>query len=244
MAPYSESDHSEEEEGGRDSGSECPPLIDPWYDTHIHFLVVPDDYSPLPSSHVWLSIYRRDTKVFWAPLASTIPNLDICKGSSLLVPILFEFGSSTSLGWKEWVDMELFDVGFMTALQQAGVLKAIISSQCLSNYRDFFNLHHLVCRWCSANHTFFLSCYDITVILEDVANLLLLPILGDMNLNDIELSAKEEAVEAKLRKGMSGNAKFSHRVRAFSKASTAICIAAFVAVDTQFCTHNLILKDG
>ena len=79
--------------------------------------------------------------------------------------------------------------------------------------------------------------------LEDVANLLLLPILGDMNPNDIELSTKEEAVEAKLRKGMTENAKLSHRVRAFSKASTAICIAAFVAVDTQFCTYDLIKED-
>ena len=27
-APYFELDHFEEEEGGRDSGNECPPLID------------------------------------------------------------------------------------------------------------------------------------------------------------------------------------------------------------------------
>ena len=244
MAPYSELDHSEKEEGGRYPGSKCPPFIDPWYGTHIHFLVVLGDYSPLPSGRMWLSIYHRDMEVSWAPLASIIPNLDICKGSSLLMPILFKFESSTSLGWKEWVDTELFDVGFMTALQQASVLKAIISSQCLSNYRDFFNLHHLVRWWCSTNHTFFLSCDEITVTLEDVANLLLQPILGDMNPNDIELSTKEEAVEAKLRKGMSGNAKLSHRVRAFFKAPTAICHTAFVTVDTRFCTHNLILEDG
>ena len=128
VAPYSESDHSEKEEGGRDPGSKCPPFIDPWYGTHIHFLVVLSDYSPLPSGRMWLSVYRRDMEVSWAPLASIIPDLDICKGSSLLVPILFKFKSSTSLGWKEWVDTELFDVGFMTALQQASVLKAIISS--------------------------------------------------------------------------------------------------------------------
>ena len=50
------------------------------------------------------------------------------------MPILFEFRSGTSLGLKEWVDMELSDVDFMAALQQAGVLKAIVSSRCLSNY--------------------------------------------------------------------------------------------------------------
>ena len=46
-APYFESDRSEEEEGSHDPGSECPPLIDPWYDTHLHFPVVLGDYSPL-----------------------------------------------------------------------------------------------------------------------------------------------------------------------------------------------------
>ena len=59
----SELDHSKEEEGGRDPNSECPPLIDPWYGTHIHFPMVPSDCLPLPLSRVWLSICRRDTEV-------------------------------------------------------------------------------------------------------------------------------------------------------------------------------------
>ena len=42
--------------------------------------------------------------------------------------------------------------------------------------------------------------------LEDVANQLLLPILGDANPDALELSLKEEAVEAELKKRMSGNA--------------------------------------
>ena len=59
-------------------------------------------------------------------------------------------------------------------------------------------------------------------------NQLLLPILSDIDLNDIELSAKGEAVEAELKKGISGNAKLSHWVRAFFKASTAVHRATFV----------------
>ena len=81
------------------------------------------------------------------------------------------------------------------------MLKAIVSSRCLSNYRDLFNLRHLVHRWCSATHTFFLSCGKITMTLEDVANQLLLPILSDMDPGNIELSAEEEATKAELRKG-------------------------------------------
>lgn len=62
-----------------------------------------------------LSICHCDMEVSWAPLASLIPNLDIHQGNLLLVPILFEFESSTSLGWKEWVDKKLFDIGLMAA---------------------------------------------------------------------------------------------------------------------------------
>ena len=114
--PFSESNRSKEEEEGRDSNSECPPLIDPWYDTHIHFLVVLGDCLPPSLGHVWLSICRHDTEVSWAPLASTIPDLDIRQRTSLPMPILFEFGLGTSLGWKEWVDKELSNAGFMVAL--------------------------------------------------------------------------------------------------------------------------------
>ena len=198
--------------------SECTPLIDPWYDTHSHFPKMPGEYLPPPLSHVWLSLCRHNTEISWAPLASLILDLIIRQGTSLPVPILFKFGSGTALGWKEWVDTELSNKGFMSALQQSGLLKAIVSSHCLSNYRDLFNLCHLVRQWCIATHTFFLSYDEITVTLEDLANQLLLPILGDVDLAALELSTKEEALEAELRKGMSGNAKLFHWVRAFSKA--------------------------
>ena len=206
-ARHSESDRFKEEVQGQDLDNECPPLINPWYDTHIHFPVVSNDYSPPPSGHVWLSLCHRDSEV---SMASSIPGLDICQGTSLLVPILFKFRSGTSLGWKEWVDTKFSDVGFVAALQQAGVLKAIISSRCLSNYRDLFNLRHLVRQWCNATHTFFLSCSKITVTLEDMDNQLLLPILSDTDPNNIKLSAEEEAVKTELKKGISGNAKLSH----------------------------------
>ena len=120
-------------------------------------------------------------------------------------------------------------MGFMAVLQQAVVLKAIVLSRCLSNYKNLFNLYHLVCRWCTATHTFFLSCGEITMTLEDVANQLSLPILSNVDPSGMELFPEEEAVEAKLKKGMSGNAKLSHWVGAFSKALDAICRVAFVA---------------
>ena len=62
-APHSESEHSDEEEGHRNPGSECAPLIDPWYDTHTHFPKVSGEYVPPPPSHVWLSLYCRNTEI-------------------------------------------------------------------------------------------------------------------------------------------------------------------------------------
>ena len=101
------------------------------------------------------------------------------------MPIHFEFGLRTTLGWREWVDSELSNTGFMGLLQWAGILKAIISSRCLSNFLDLFNLRHLVCQWCTTTHTFFFSYGEVIVTLEDVANQLLLPILGDVDLTTL-----------------------------------------------------------
>ena len=116
----------------------------------------------------------------------------------------------------------------MKALQWVNALKAIVSSWYLPNYRSLFNLRYLIRWWCNATHTFFLSCCKITVTLEDVANQLLLPILGGTDPNNIKLSAEEEAVEAELKKGVNGNAKLSYWVGAFSEASTVVHCASFV----------------
>ena len=64
--------------------------------------------------------------------------------------------------------------------------------------------------------------------LEDVANQLLLPILGDANPDALELSLKEEVMEAELKKRMSGNAKLSFWVSSTSKISVAVRRATFI----------------
>ena len=120
-------------------------------------------------------------------MASSILDLVIRQGILLPVPINFEFGLGTALGWREWVDNELSDMGFMGLLQRAGLLKAVILSRCLSNYRDLYNLRNLVCRWCTTTHTFFFSYGELIVTLEDVANQLLLPILDDADPAALEL---------------------------------------------------------
>ena len=89
-APLSKSECFKDKEGSRNPDNEC--------DAHAPFPVVLGDYLPPSPGCVWLSICRHDTKVSWAPLASSIPDLDIHQGTSLLVPILFEFELGTLLG--------------------------------------------------------------------------------------------------------------------------------------------------
>ena len=226
---HSDSEQSPAEETWCDPNSEYAPLIDLWYEAHPHFLKVPGDYAPPPPGRVWLALGWRNPDVSWVPLASSILDLANCQGISLPVPIHFEFGSGIALGWREWVDSELSDTGFMGLLQRAGVLKAIASSRCLSNFRELYNLRHLVRRWCTTTHTFFFSCGELTVTLEDVANQLLLPILGDADPATLEFSPEEEAIEVELRKRMAGNAKLSYWVSSSSKFSVSVCRVAFVA---------------
>ena len=97
----------------------------------------------------------------------------------------------------------------MGLLQRVGVLKAIVLSQSLSNFRDLYNVRHLVRQWCTTTHTFFFSYGELTITLEDVANQLLLPILGDVDPATIELFPEEKAIEVELKKRMTGNAKLS-----------------------------------
>lgn len=115
-AAYSESDHSNEEEEKRDPNSECAPFINPWHNVHSHFPKVSGDYVPLLSCRVWLALCLCNIDVSWAPLASSIFDIAIRQGTSLPIPIHFEFGSGVALCWQEWVDRELSDKGFMGLL--------------------------------------------------------------------------------------------------------------------------------
>jgi len=77
------------------------------------------------------------------------------------------------------------------------------------------------------------------VTLEDVANQLLLPILGDVDPGTLELSSKEEAVEAKLKKKMSGNAKLSYWVS--SPLSSLLLLIVRPSLRSGFVSLSLAL---
>ena len=54
----SDSERSAEEKMERDPGSECAPLIDPWYEINPHFPKIPGDYVPPPPGRVLITLVR------------------------------------------------------------------------------------------------------------------------------------------------------------------------------------------
>ncbi len=59
-------------------------------------------------------------------------------------------------------------------------------------------LRQLVRRWCPSTHTFFFTYGELTVTLEDIENQWRLPILGDQDPAEAELSPEELRIEAAL----------------------------------------------
>ena len=96
------------------------------------------------------------------------------------------------------MDKELSDEEFVGRLECAGILKAMAISRNLEGFRDAKGLRHLVRRWCPALHTFLFSFGKLTTTLEDVVNNFLLPMLGDENPFDINLSDEDLKVKEKL----------------------------------------------
>ena len=102
------------------------------------------------------------------------------------------------------MDKELSDEEFVGRLERTDILKAVAISRNLKGFRDAKGLRHLVRRWCPALHTFLFSFGELTITLEDVVNNFLLPVLGDENPFDINLSDEDLKVEEKLFTHFSG----------------------------------------
>jgi hypothetical protein len=58
-------------------------------------------------------------------------------------------------------------------------------------YRDIQGLWQLVRRWNPATHIFFLAWGEVTITLEDIERILLLPCLGDNDPTTINLTVEE-----------------------------------------------------
>uniref|UniRef100_A0A2N9FUN5 Aminotransferase-like plant mobile domain-containing protein n=1 Tax=Fagus sylvatica TaxID=28930 RepID=A0A2N9FUN5_FAGSY len=151
------------------------PLRDPWYQMKGLFPAVPPATSMTVSSMYWVSReFFGSVEEAWIPDPKGIVDLQIKRG--VLEPVL----------------------------QEAGVFEAIVISRGLNMYCDVIGIRYLVRRWCPTTHTFFLAWGEFTVTIEDVANLLILPILGDVDPIRLRLTAAESVIEEELIEGFGG----------------------------------------
>ncbi|TQE13969.1 hypothetical protein C1H46_000391 [Malus baccata] len=103
-----------------------------------------------------------------------------CINSGLFPAMLihFEFSYGTGIGWADLVDTEPSFVNQRASLTRAKVLDAIFMTKkqivCLE---PKFH-HHVVKRWSKETHTFVCAEGESTPTLEDVTNIMHLPIVG------------------------------------------------------------------
>jgi hypothetical protein len=136
--------------------------------------------------------------VAWVPASREIRDLQIQRNEILVVPLSFDFHCFRAIGWEAWVDGELADRGFCGRLEQVSVLRSILISRSSNMFQDAEALRQLVRRLCPSSHTFFFAHSELTVTLENIENHWLLPILGDQDPAEIELSPEELRIEAAL----------------------------------------------
>ena len=96
------------------------------------------------------------------------------------------------------MDKEFSGGEFFSCLECPGILKSVAISRNLEGFKDAKGLRHLVRRWCPSLHTFFFSVGELTITLEDVVNNFLLPVFGDENPFEINLSSEDLEIEDKL----------------------------------------------
>ncbi|PQP91549.1 uncharacterized protein Pyn_07606 [Prunus yedoensis var. nudiflora] len=143
------------------------------------------------------------------PLPETVSVVDpasvsrccIEKGLFPAVPLFFQHPCSISKSWSEWVDRELLDPSTCDILHRAQVLEAIFLSKLWDIHIEARMLRHVVRRWSKATHTFVCSWGEFTPTLEDVANIVRLPVCGNRSPFDIALTPAEIDILAVLRKG-------------------------------------------
>ena len=96
------------------------------------------------------------------------------------------------------MDKEFSDGEFFSCLECPGILKSVAISRNLEGFKDAKGLRHLVRRWCPFLHTCFFFMGVLIITLEDVINNFLLPVFGDENPFEINLSSEDLEIEDKL----------------------------------------------
>ncbi|GKV46434.1 hypothetical protein SLEP1_g53418 [Rubroshorea leprosula] len=192
------------------------PYYDLWYTFHNGFLefnawLVKRALKKQQDLVLFKAFKRSDISAAWLPSPRNITRARLERRDLLPVPIHFAFSSGKMEDWSGWAKEMLFENGFVEILRAVGILKSVTVSQTLQISGNVECLYRLVRRWCTSTHTFILAFGEVIVTLEDVANLMLLPIVGEEDPRPIVLTSEERATLIALKKVMRRNASASSR---------------------------------
>lgn len=147
----------------------------------------------------------------------SISRLLIEGGEYPAVPICFLHSPKASVGWSEWVNFELQSRSRKTIAEAELTIPLILSSFC-DIFKDDICLQHVVRRWSPQTHTFVCLWGEFTPTLEDVYNIMGLPITGNTDPFDITLDEDSEKKLKILQEGVGisrGKFQFHNWVKYF-----------------------------
>ena len=110
------------------------------------------------------------------------------------VDVVFKSHTSVSRGWRSWCRRVLAHPPFMDTLQRVKLVDTIFVFSSLDISKDSKSLLSLLYRWNPTTHTYFTGCQEISPSLEDVYEILRLPLFGDDEIVNISLSPDESKV--------------------------------------------------
>ncbi|GKV43111.1 hypothetical protein SLEP1_g50445 [Rubroshorea leprosula] len=145
-------------------------------------------------------------------------------------PVRWKIGSG-------WAKEMLVRNSFVETLHAARILKSIALSQTLQISGNVECLRRLVRRWCMSTHTFILAFGEITVALEDVTNLMLLPIVGEEDPRHIVLTPEECATLIALRNASASSRSLRGKYN-IDFPTWMQHEAPFSPVDARFCPYH------
>uniref|UniRef100_A0A2N9HQA0 Aminotransferase-like plant mobile domain-containing protein n=1 Tax=Fagus sylvatica TaxID=28930 RepID=A0A2N9HQA0_FAGSY len=179
------------------------PLYDPWYSA-----TSPLPKRPLPgassSEKLLCGPDICNLTVAWFPSPSGLMEPCICRQELLAVPIDFMSQCGHSQSWNDWVHKELQDNEFVSCLRRTNIYNVVLLSRGSDMYCDIQGLRQFIRRWNPATYTFFLAWGEVTIMLEDIERILLLPCSGDNDPTAINLTVEEIKWEDALYLGFGG----------------------------------------
>ena len=135
-------------------------------------------------------------------------------------------------------------------MRDAKIFEAVVLSRGWNMYRDVRALRFMERCWHTNTHTFFFPWGETTVTLENVEKICLLPIMGDVNLLELELFDAKSEIAGKLLETFRGTsaswggnkARFSFWISEFRDfENDDVRRAAFLALWMSKCVFNTTL---